>query len=74
MLAGSGRPFIVTSGTAIAKVAPGELAIEDAPSISSKDFPRAVSEETTADLAANGVKTVRGSLAPGSRPGAAGAH
>jgi nucleoside-diphosphate-sugar epimerase len=56
-LAGSGRPFIVTSGTPIAKVAPGALATEDAPSISSKDFPRAVSEETTTDLAANGVKT-----------------
>ena len=56
-LAGSSRPLIVTSGTAIAKVAPGELATEDAPPISSKDFPRALSEETTAGLAANGVKT-----------------
>jgi NAD(P)-dependent dehydrogenase (short-subunit alcohol dehydrogenase family) len=57
VLAGSGRPFIVTSGTAIAKIAPGELATEDAPAISSKDFPRVVSEETTADFAAKGVKT-----------------
>src|ERR1700691_2705174 len=32
-LAGSDRPSIVTSGTAIAKVAPGELATEDAPAI-----------------------------------------
>ena len=31
VLAGSDRPLIVTSGTAIAKVAPGERAIEDAP-------------------------------------------
>jgi nucleoside-diphosphate-sugar epimerase len=57
VLAGSGRPFVVTSGTAIAKVAPGELATEDAPPIPASDFPRSVSEETTADLAANGVKT-----------------
>ena len=56
-LAGSGRPFIVTSGTAIAKVAPGEPATEDAPSIAASDFPRAASEEATAELAANGVKT-----------------
>ena len=35
VLAGSDRPLIVTSGTAIAKVAPGALAVEDAPSISS---------------------------------------
>ena len=54
-LAGSGRPLIVTSGTAIAKVAPGEPATEDAPTITS--VPRAASEEATAALAANGVKT-----------------
>ena len=57
VLVGSDRPFIVTSGTAIAKVASGELAIEDAPAIGSKDFPRAVSEEATAGLAANGLNT-----------------
>ena len=56
-LAGSGRPLIVTSGTAIAKAAPGEPATEDAPTITSNDVPRAASEEATADLAANGVKT-----------------
>ena len=56
-LAGSDRPLIVTSGTAIAKVGPGELATEDAPAISASDFPRAVSEETTAKLAANGLNT-----------------
>jgi nucleoside-diphosphate-sugar epimerase len=54
-LAGSGRPLIVTSGTAIAKVAPGEPATEDAPTITS--VPRAASEEATAALTANGVKT-----------------
>jgi nucleoside-diphosphate-sugar epimerase len=57
VLAGSGRPLIVTSGTAIAKVAPGEPATEDAPTITSNEVPRAASEEATADLAANGVKT-----------------
>jgi nucleoside-diphosphate-sugar epimerase len=57
VLAGSNRPLIVTSGTAIAKVAPGEPAIEDAPRISSNDFPRAASEDATSELAANGVNT-----------------
>jgi nucleoside-diphosphate-sugar epimerase len=56
-LAGSDRPLIVTSGTAIAKVAPGQVATEDAPSITSSDFPRAISEEATADVAADGVNT-----------------
>jgi nucleoside-diphosphate-sugar epimerase len=56
-LAGSDRPLIVTSGTAIAKVAPGQLATEDAPAIAATDFPRAASEETTAKLAADGLNT-----------------
>jgi nucleoside-diphosphate-sugar epimerase len=55
VLAGSGRPLIVTSGTAIAKVPPGELAREDAPRVTSSDFPRAASEEAAADVAADGV-------------------
>jgi nucleoside-diphosphate-sugar epimerase len=57
VLVGSHRPLIVTSGTAIAKVAPGKLAIEDAPAITFNEFPRAVSEEATADVAADGVNT-----------------
>ena len=57
VLAGSGRPLIVTSGTAMAKVAPGQPATEDAPTITSSEFPRAASEEATTDIAANGVKT-----------------
>jgi nucleoside-diphosphate-sugar epimerase len=56
-LAGSDRPLIVTSGTAIAKVAPGVVATEDAPAVSASDFPRAASEETTAKLAAGGLNT-----------------
>jgi nucleoside-diphosphate-sugar epimerase len=54
-LAGSDRPMVVTSGTAIAQVAPGQPATEDAPAVTSKDFPRAASEEAGADIAANGV-------------------
>src|SRR4029077_19103275 len=52
VLAGSNRPLIVTSGTAIAKVPPGEPATEDAPAITSSEFPRAASEEAAATAAA----------------------
>jgi nucleoside-diphosphate-sugar epimerase len=52
VLAGSGRPLIVTSGTAIAKVPPGAPATEDAPAITSNEFPRAASEEAAAAAAA----------------------
>jgi nucleoside-diphosphate-sugar epimerase len=52
VLAGSERPLIVTSGTAIAKVPPGEPATEDAPAITSSEFPRAASEEAAAAAAA----------------------
>jgi nucleoside-diphosphate-sugar epimerase len=55
VLAGSHRPLIVTSGTAIAKVPPGTPATEDAPAITANEFPRAASEEATAAAAANGV-------------------
>jgi nucleoside-diphosphate-sugar epimerase len=55
VLAGSGRPLIVTSGTAIAKVPPGELAREDAARVAASDFPRAASEEAAAEAAADGV-------------------
>ena len=44
----------MTSGTAIAKVPPGELAKEDAPRVTSSDFPRAASEEAAADAAGAG--------------------
>jgi len=57
VLAGSDRPLIVTSGTAIARVAPGEPSTEDAPVVAASDFPRAASEEATADVAADGVNT-----------------
>ena len=55
MLAGSDRPLIVTSGTAIANAAPGQLATEDDPAIGSNANPRAASEEAAAAAAAKGV-------------------
>jgi nucleoside-diphosphate-sugar epimerase len=55
VLAGSHRPLIVTSGTAIANAAPGELAREDGPTWGAERNPRAASEETARAAAANGV-------------------
>jgi nucleoside-diphosphate-sugar epimerase len=53
VLAGSDRPLVVTSGTALA--APGRLATEEDLPLSSPSFPR-VSEETAVSLAARGVR------------------
>ena len=53
VLAGSDRPLVVTSGTAL--VAPGQLATEDDIPASIPSFPR-VSEETAASVAARGVR------------------
>jgi nucleoside-diphosphate-sugar epimerase len=55
VLAGSGRPLVVTSGTPIANSIPGEPAREDNPIVSSKVHPRAASEEAAAAVAAKGV-------------------
>jgi len=55
VLAGSGRPMIVTSGTAMANSAPGQPATEDSATIGSDVIPRAASEEAAAALAAEGV-------------------
>jgi nucleoside-diphosphate-sugar epimerase len=54
-LAGSGRPLIVTSGTAIANAAPGEPAKEGNPIVGGGVHPRAASEEAAASVAADGV-------------------
>jgi len=54
-LSGSGRPLIVTSGTAIANTVPGAPAKEDHSALSSEANPRAASEEAAAALAADGV-------------------
>ena len=55
VLAGSGRPLIVTSGTPIANTVPGQPAKEDNPIIGSDVHPRAASEEAAASVAADGV-------------------
>ena len=54
-LAGSNRPFVVTSGTGMASAAPGQPIREDGPIISSKVIPRAASEEAAAEAEAQGV-------------------
>jgi nucleoside-diphosphate-sugar epimerase len=54
-LAGSTRPLIVTSGTAMANIAPGQLAKEENPIIGANVIPRAASEEAATAVAADGV-------------------
>jgi nucleoside-diphosphate-sugar epimerase len=55
VLAGSGRPLVVTSGTGLANTVPGQPAREDNAIISSDVFPRAASEEAAASVAADGI-------------------
>ena len=55
VLAGSDRPLIVTSGTGMARAAPGQLATEDGVAASSAAVPRAASEEAANSVAAKGV-------------------
>ena len=55
VLAGSDRPLIVTSATAIANTVPGQPAKEDNAIAGSDRHPRAASEETAASVAADGV-------------------
>jgi nucleoside-diphosphate-sugar epimerase len=54
-LAGSNRPFVVTSGTSVANVGPGEVATEQSPAADSSVSPRAASEEAAASVAELGV-------------------
>ncbi|MGC1304026.1 MAG: SDR family oxidoreductase [Caulobacteraceae bacterium] len=54
-LAGSDRPLIVTSGTAMAIATPDHPSTEDGPIMDSSVIPRAASEETAAAFAAEGV-------------------
>jgi nucleoside-diphosphate-sugar epimerase len=56
VLAGSDRPFIITSGTGLANTVPNQLAFEDNPIINASVIPRAAAEEAAASLAARGVK------------------
>jgi nucleoside-diphosphate-sugar epimerase len=55
VLAGSDRPFIVTSGTGLANTVPGQPASEDNAVINSSVIPRAASEEAAASVATRGV-------------------
>jgi nucleoside-diphosphate-sugar epimerase len=55
VLAGSGRPLIVTSGTGLANTVPGESALEGNPIVGSQSHPRAASEEAAHAVAAQGV-------------------
>jgi nucleoside-diphosphate-sugar epimerase len=54
-LAGSDRPLIVTSGTAIANGAAGQVALEDNAAASSAVHPRAATEEAAGLVAEKGV-------------------
>jgi nucleoside-diphosphate-sugar epimerase len=54
-LAGSDRPLIVTSGTAIANTVPGRPAEEDNATVGSNVHPRAATEEAGAAVAASGI-------------------
>ena len=58
VLAGSGRPLIVTSGTPIANTVPGQPAKEDNAIIGSNVHPRAATEEAAAAVAADGVNVL----------------
>jgi nucleoside-diphosphate-sugar epimerase len=55
-LAGSNRPLIVSSGTGLAKVEPGQAATEEDPTLSFDVHPRAASEETAAEAGARGCR------------------
>jgi nucleoside-diphosphate-sugar epimerase len=56
-LAGTDRPLVVTSGTAM--VAPGRLATErDTPTITSSQMPRIATDEAVASVLAQGVRVV----------------
>lgn len=54
-LAGSDRPLLVTSGTGMSTVGPGQTATEEDPPASSALLPRAASEEAAQAAAADGV-------------------
>lgn len=55
VLAGSGRPFLITSGTGMVRNPTGAPATEDEPPVPSSVIPRAASEEAATAVAARGV-------------------
>ena len=65
VLLGSDRPFVVTSGTAIAANVDGKPSTENGPTAAWN--PRAASEATVKELTARGVNSFRGAAAAGSR-------
>ena len=72
VLAGSDRPFIVTSGTAMAGCMLGSVATEDdVPLPPNYAIPRIASEEAAAAVAARGVQRVGRAPSAGSRHGQA---
>jgi NAD(P)-dependent dehydrogenase (short-subunit alcohol dehydrogenase family) len=74
VLTGSDRPLIVTSGTAIAKVAPGGLALEDGSRDHLQRLPPRRFRRGDCWRRRGWRQHIRCSLAPGSRPRAAGAY
>jgi nucleoside-diphosphate-sugar epimerase len=62
-LAGSDRPIVIASGTAL--VSPGRLATEESVStLTSADFPRVASEEAATSMATRGVRAALMRLSP----------
>ena len=62
-LAGSDRPIVIASGTAL--VSPGRLATEESVSaLTSADFPRVASEEAAISMATRGVRAALMRLSP----------
>jgi nucleoside-diphosphate-sugar epimerase len=63
VLAGSDRPLIIASGTAL--VSPGSLATEESVlTLTSADFPRVASEEAATSMATRGVRAALMRLSP----------
>jgi len=58
VVAGSERPFIVTSGTGLIRSKPGALAVETDDPPSSNESPRAATEEAAAAVAAKGARVI----------------
>jgi nucleoside-diphosphate-sugar epimerase len=58
VLAGSNRPFIVTSGTGLVRSKAGGIALETDAPVSSAEFPRAASEEAAGKLTARGLRVM----------------
>ena len=57
-VAGTDKLLVISSGVALAQVAPGKVGTETDPPLSSKQFARAASEEAASALADKGVRVV----------------